>query len=579
MKNRTQTVRKIVGFLNNPDEDGGFWLPNIQRPFVWKEEQIYNLFDSIMREYPIGTLLVWKTMSDIRHRKFIDNWKASVGDHISDFYVPDDSRRKCLILDGQQRLQALYIGLHGSFEGKELCFNILSGNAASPDDIRYDFKFIDPKNVPFPWVKFKDLVFTEQKPHVLRDSIVAKAGRALEEWEVSRIEDNIAQVNQTIKEDDTVTYQELDSVDNPNLYTEDDVVEVFIRANAGGTKLGKADLMFSLLASTWDAADDKMEVLLASLNQHGFSFDRDFVLKTCLVLLNQRAGYDVEKFRTPTVREGIEKQWGAIAAAIQDVLDFVRSKTFIQCDKALPSYLVLIPLINVRYKFPDAWKLARDVDSYILRCSLTGAFGGYSDTLIDAMVKAFDEVKGFDANVAYSVITEQRRSLVLTEDRLWQMGYGSGTIHLLFNLWYRGFGYTPAYDNNLPQVDHIFPQSVLRQVKALNPETGRMTMKYRDAQRNQLANCMLLSREENGAGGKTDMLPEEWFAGKDRSYLDLHLIPSDPALWRLERFEEFIEARKDLIRERFKDLLVSPVSSTLTSAYKAGKLETDDRVP
>lgn len=47
MKNQKQTIRKIVGFLNNPDEEGGFWLPNIQRPFVWSEEQICRLFDSI----------------------------------------------------------------------------------------------------------------------------------------------------------------------------------------------------------------------------------------------------------------------------------------------------------------------------------------------------------------------------------------------------------------------------------------------------------------------------------------------------------------------------------------------------
>ena len=39
----------------------GFWLPNIQRPLVWREEQICRLFDSILREYPISTLLVWKT--------------------------------------------------------------------------------------------------------------------------------------------------------------------------------------------------------------------------------------------------------------------------------------------------------------------------------------------------------------------------------------------------------------------------------------------------------------------------------------------------------------------------------------
>jgi uncharacterized protein with ParB-like and HNH nuclease domain len=73
MKNKTQTIRKIVGFLNNPDEEGGFWLPNIQRPFVWDEDQICRLFDSILREYPISTLLVWKSASEIRRRKFIDN--------------------------------------------------------------------------------------------------------------------------------------------------------------------------------------------------------------------------------------------------------------------------------------------------------------------------------------------------------------------------------------------------------------------------------------------------------------------------------------------------------------------------
>ncbi|TQE99098.1 MAG: DUF262 domain-containing protein, partial [Spiribacter salinus] len=50
MKNRIETIRKMVGWLNNPERDGGFWLPNIQRPFVWNEDQIERLFDSIMRE-------------------------------------------------------------------------------------------------------------------------------------------------------------------------------------------------------------------------------------------------------------------------------------------------------------------------------------------------------------------------------------------------------------------------------------------------------------------------------------------------------------------------------------------------
>jgi uncharacterized protein with ParB-like and HNH nuclease domain len=73
MKTKKETVRRVVQMLNNANEDGGFWLPNIQRPFVWSEEQIYRLFDSIMREYPISTFLVWKSNARIRRRKFIDN--------------------------------------------------------------------------------------------------------------------------------------------------------------------------------------------------------------------------------------------------------------------------------------------------------------------------------------------------------------------------------------------------------------------------------------------------------------------------------------------------------------------------
>ena len=565
MKNQKQTIKKIVGFLNNADEEGGFWLPNIQRPFVWSEDQICRLFDSIMREYPISTLLIWKTTSTIRRRKFIDNWKEALRQHLSDFYVPQSDKKKCFVLDGQQRLQSLFIGLCGSFEGKELFLDILSGEVAAPDDIKYKFKFLDPTNAVFPWVKFKELVFTTQKKREVIDGLTVTAGRALSDLELNKLTDHLDLVDRTFKMDEAVTYQELDSIDNPALYTEDDVVEVFIRANSGGTTLGKSDLLFSLLTASWEVANEEMEDLLQSLNRHGFDFDRDFVLKTCLVLLDKGARYEVQKFRTEGVREEIEEKWDHIATAIQDVLDFVRSKTFIQCNKAMPTYLVLIPMVYLRYHFPVAWKQAKDLDTYLLRCSLAGAFGGQPDNLIDALVKEISALQDFRVDEAFGVIRNQNRTLELTEERLWQEGYGSKTIHLLFNLWYRDFNYTPSYDNNLPQIDHIFPQSALRKVKVENPKTGnRNLMKYHDAERNQLANCTLLSREENGAGGKWDTPPDEWFANKNKDYLNKHLIPPDPALWKIDRFEDFIEERKKLIREHFKYLLV-PAAATKAS--------------
>lgn len=220
-----------------------------------------------------------------------------------------------------------------------------------------------------------------------------------------------------------------------------------------------------------------------------------------------------------------------------------------------------MPLIYLRYHNSNAWKKSTNIDTYLIRCLLAGAFSGQPDNLLDALTKQLVEAVSFDTEEAFNTIRTQGRSLELTEDRFWQMGYGSDHIHLLFNLWYRDFNHTPAYENNLPQIDHIFPQSLLREEKVKNPDTGRMVMKYRASERDQLANCMLLSRDENGAGGKSDIPPDIWFADKPPEYLQRHLIPTDRSLWHLSKFEEFISARKQLLLSHFRSLGVLPRSA------------------
>lgn len=158
MKNKSVSIRKAVSYLNNADQDGGFWLPNIQRPFVWKEEQIEKLFDSLMREYPISTLLVWRTQSAIKRRRFIDLYKDGV--KLSNYHVPEDKKTKMLVLDGQQRLQSLFIAMKGSYNKKELYFHILSGEESNPEEMRYRFQFMAPEKATFPWVNFKEIVFS-----------------------------------------------------------------------------------------------------------------------------------------------------------------------------------------------------------------------------------------------------------------------------------------------------------------------------------------------------------------------------------------------------------------------------------
>ena len=555
MKNQKETIRKVVAYLNNEEKDGGFWLPNIQRPFVWSEEQIERLFDSIMREYPIGTLLVWRTKSAIRRRKFIDNYKLAL--RLTDFYVPEHDRTKLLILDGQQRLQSLYIGLCGSYERKELYFHVLSGDLVAPEDVRFKFQFITADDAEFPWVRFKDIVFSNDLPNRIAKAIMDRSnGQGLTEEQRNRIEDNISRVWKNFISDDLVVYQELDSVDNPELYKEDDIVEIFIRANAGGTKLGKSDLLFSLLTSTWEDADEKLQELLDDLNRHGYEFSRDFVLKTCLTLLDKGARYEVEKFRDGKTREEIIEKWDEICAALRDVKDYLYSKTYLRCDKAVPSYLGFIPIIYFRYHYPAKWASITNLDAYILRTLITGAFSGQPDNLIDKCVREINETKTFDIKQLFGVIRADGRNLEVTEAVVLGQYYGSKNVHLIFNIWYKDFNYVPAYDNNLPQVDHIFPQAILKSVKIPNPETGkRNVMKYKWDDRDQIANCMLLTAEENGFRGKKDIPPDIWFADKSVEYLNRHLIPTDRNLWKIENYEHFIEERKRLILDKFNYMI------------------------
>ena len=574
MQNQKRSFRKIVSYLNDEEsEGGGFWLPNIQRPFVWSEDQIARLFDSIMREYPISTLLVWKTKEPIKHRAFIDNYHRDI--KLTDFHKPENNHSKMMVLDGQQRLQSLYIGLKGSYSGtsRELYLDILSGELVSPEDIRYRFSFLEKSHAAWPWVRFKDIVFVTSKLDTqIAKEIKALAPATLSTEDAEKIETNIGRARQEFVNNDNLTYQELDGIDNPNAYRIDDIVEIFIRANSGGTKLGKSDLLFSLLIASWDDADREIESLLEDLNQGGFDFDRDFILKACLTILGKGARYDVEKFRDGKTKHEIISNWEAIATSIKDVRDFVVSKTYIRSNKALPSYLALIPIIYYRYHYAKKFIVNTTLSEYLLRSLVTGVFGGSPDNLIDKIVRNIKETGDFDLKEVFGVILADNRNLEITTDVIFGQNYTSRTIHLFFNLWYLNFNYTPALDGNGPQIDHIFPQSLLKSVKDVNPESGKLNLlHYSQAQRDQIANCMLLTAEENGFEGKCAQPPSAWFdlsrfsnEEAQATYFKLHLIPPDPELWKLENYEKFVEARKLLIEEKFKHMLRNDSSQAVT---------------
>jgi uncharacterized protein with ParB-like and HNH nuclease domain len=554
MSYKSVSIKKFVDKINNSSEEGGgFWLPQIQRPLVWDKEQILALFDSILRQYPFGTFLIWQTNSDMRYRSFIETFKPGL--KITDFYKISDNNKKMLLLDGQQRLQSLFIGLKGSYNGAHLYFNILSGTSNSSEILKYEFDFIKTSEAKFPWIKFHDLVYTVTGPYP-KGMMIINDNNITDNNQKELILNNLSIVNQCFCSNEEITYSIIDSIDYPDLYTEDDVVEIFIRANSGGTELEKSDLLFTLLVASWEDAEDKITELLEDLNRTGYNFHRDFIIKLCLVLLNTGSKYEIKKLKDENIINQIKTEWDNISNSIRFVKDFIYDKTYLKTKETLSSDLSLIPLIYFKYHFGEKWLNENDYIDYLVKVNLTGAFGGVSDMFNDGLIDIVKREQSFIKESLFSFMKEKGKSLQLTDKKLFELSYTSKKqTHLLFNIWY-GFNYQPTFKGNSPQIDHIFPQSLLKSVKVVNTE-GKKVSKYRKIDIDQLANIMLLTAIENGGGGKSDTPPNEYFPlmiTKDANFLEKHCIPADPNLWHETNFNLFIDERKKLILNKFRNI-------------------------
>ena len=316
--------------------------------------------------------------------------------------------------------------------------------------------------------------------------------------------------------------------------------------------------MFSLLSANWENMEEELNVLLDDLNSKGYKFSRDFILKTCLVLINSGAKYDVLKFRDDDNLKNIKENWDKISNATKEITDFLHSYTFLYDDKALSSYIALIPLIYFRYNYPKKWKNTDKnlISQWLLKILLSGAFSGSPDTLLDIIIKGIDKSTSFNIDDINSEILNRGRSINITEEVIFNTRYGMRDIYALVNTLYKGsIDFNPLLSGNLPTIDHIFPKSKLRKEKITSPQNGSQGAKYSLKEINQFANLMVLSKDENTIE-KNDMSTEEWLSMKNEEYFDLHYLPKEKRLWELDNFPEFIEERKKILRKKFKEIKV-----------------------
>lgn len=558
-----------------------YLLPAIQREFVWTAEKIETLFDSLMRNYPIGTFLLWfvekQNSKNFQFYEFIKNYHENKNFHNPKAEVVGGSDL-IAVLDGQQRLTALYLGLKGSYADKvkgkrwdnpeafperKLYLNLLS--QSEEQSCEYDFKFLtdedaeyrDPKTF---WFKVGDILTFDKEVEVAQYPIRKKIGGndpEKAEFAVS----TLFKLYTVIRKDPVIHY-----------FMEKDeklekVLNIFIRVNSGGTPLSYSDLLLSIATAQWAKRDAREEITqfvdeVCKVGS-GFDIDKDFVLKTCLVLSDlPDFRFKVDNFNKENMLK-IEDSWEDITSAIRTAFTFASINGFNR--DTLPSNFTLIPIAyyllknRLSYEFltSSRYKGEREkMHMWLIFSLLKRTFSGQPDSVLRPIRQVIaDDHSSFPLIQLTDKLRATPKSIVFNEDdivNLFNNKYGGmhtfATLALLYP--------TLDFKNKFHQ-DHIFPRSAFTMKNLVKQRFDRYKCEFYLENFDYIANLQLIEGTPNQE--KSNMDFKAWIAktypqkSSQKEYMEKHYIP-DVDL-EFDNFEEFIKQRTILMKEKFKSIL------------------------
>lgn len=589
MTYRSETISNMLRKrLNNTH-----FLPAIQREFVWSPQQISTLFDSLMRDYPISSFLFWELEPEHHGEwhsyKFID-YASQRGNHNVPLNSTAGLQQLTLVLDGQQRLTALRIGLTGYYETKKprahynnpnawlkrrLYLDLLRGPQAQEEDgkegMRYGFAFLADERKSFSsgeryWFKVEHILDTANTDDLedLIENEQEKLSEGTNRDQRKVLRRNLTRLHEVVWKDDAIWY-----------YTEheqdfDRVLDIFVRANSGGTTLTKSDLLLSTITAQWTGkhknAREEIYSFVDRVNgelTRRNNFNKDFVMKTCLVLCDLPVRYRAQNFNNKNLGL-IFEQWESIKSAIEAGVNLA-NHFGIDRDTFL-SQNALIPVIYYLHALGGGERLlgsthfdatnAAAIRRWLTAAMLNNAFGGASDTLLRETRRIIREhmdsgEKDFPVEQLNRRIAELGRSTEFDDaliDEMLSLPYGNRRTFLALTLLYdrKDWGITEFHQ------DHIFPRALfdeeqLDSAGVLSEKRGTYWELC-----NRLGNLELLLPNENME--KSAKPFSEWVRTRDVSFKREHLIPEDEDLFTFEFFEEFITSREQLIRERLRKL-------------------------
>jgi hypothetical protein len=545
-------LSSILALLNQIQSDE-IVLPGIQRDFVWSEDRVAKLLDSIMRGYPVGIVLLWETYSDIQHRRFVRDYQP---DGPQTFTDNPQHRRLKLVLDGQQRLQSLYVALYGTYDSKILHFDLLSGRES--DDLseeKFTFEFLDRSaaeqrnkvgrkvgQLTYPGDADKPVHFIPASQLFSMGAAEKKdySGRLTDELELGkedslRVEVNLAQFDRCISVDENIlkvsTIDENLASASPYRKSEADVLEIFVRINREGTPLSRADLIFSMLKLNWRESADAIPGFLKTVNQgNSFDLDIDFVVRSLFAVSELGARFDLDLLRRRSNVERLQSNFDACCDSIRSAVDFIQHECWCQSSALLGTSYTIVPLVYWLFRAPrhevDKAEVA-DLRKGILLIGLARPFTRYGEARVGAYIRgALKPAR--DAQLPFPL----RETIAWV--RSWEIvGPFADLLRrnhpLALHLIQRRSTSRVQYSHNAPEIDHIFPRAELR--KKGVPE-DRV---------NHFANFWVLAQGKNR--NKSDQHPAKYF--KDVPDAELKRALIDRGLLDYRRYSTFIETRTE----------------------------------
>ena len=577
-----QPVSTISDALDNMASND-YVLPAIQREFVWGQEQICSLFDSVMQGYPFGEFLVWsitrEKSADYRWYGFVRDYHQRDNPHCPDLGVMHD-KALTAVLDGQQRLTAFNIGLRGSmsiklprkwwnspdaFPRRVLALDLLAPSD-NPDEEgnRYAFEFIDEQRIGHDgerlWFKVSEIRTMKTGPAMLK-WIVSHALTADQQTVAFETLDRLYRV---ICVDSTVVCYEEKAQDL------DRVLNIFIRRNSGGTVLSYSDLLLSIAVSQWTTLDARKEVheLVDELNRigGGFNLSKDFVMKAGLMLTDiASVGFKVENF-THANMAVLENNWTKIREALIGTVQLIASFGF--SSMTIRAQSALLPIAYYLYRqglppgFVSSGKYVEDrnaIRNWLTRSILkaSGIWGSGLDTLLTRLRLVIKDANDgqFPAEKMRQDMAQHGKSLEFSPEEVEDLADMGAKDNRLFALLALLFPFIDTR-NNL-HIDHVFPSSRFTSAKLSNAGVcSEQIDTFRDCS-DRIANLQLLDGTVNTE--KQAMLPAEWLTNQfsdpqgRQHYCDQHCLGEVPG--DIREFMEFYEVRRDLLQKRISELL------------------------